>query len=138
MGIQVIKWSLLCTLLSSCAALQQEKELYREDAFCTCLNLNLNRVDTTFASGSIDVSASMILMNESVNPQVFHEVIEYTDSVTSEVYQNMSHTTSVAGEGSHFVPLSCLRFYNSKGLKKYIKARMKADAPFDPDSWTPH
>ncbi len=138
MGIQVIKWFLLCTLLSSCAALQQEKELYREAAFCTCLNTNMREVDSTYSRISADVSNSMILMNESVNPQVFHEVIAYTDSLTKLYYQNTSHTTSMAETSAHFIPLSCLEFYNSVALKKFIKARMKADAPFDPDSWTPH
>lgn len=138
MGIQVIRCSAVLLILSSCVALRQEKELYREAAFCACLKINMKEVDSTYSMISADVSGAMILMNESVNPQVFNEVIAYTDSTTKLYYQNISHTTSMAEMSSHFIPLSCLGFYNSVGLKKYIKARIKANAPLDPDSWMPN
>ena len=127
MGIQVIKCLIFIPILISCSALRQERELYKEVAFCTCLNNNMNKIDSTYLLNSTDVSNSMILMNESVNPEVFKDVILYTDSVTSTIYQYTSHTTSEAGEGSHFVSLSCLEFYNSDHLMRYIKARMKAN-----------
>ena len=127
MGVQVIKYLFVIGILTSCSALKQEREMYREAAFCTCLNKNMKRVDSTYVQNATDVSNSMILMNESVNPTVFNEVISYADSMTSTVYQNTSHTTSEVGEGTHFVPLSCIRFYNSDDLMRYIKGRMKAN-----------
>lgn len=125
MGIPIFRLLVFMFILSSCSALKQERELYKDVAFCTCLNNNMRKVDSAYSIRSTDVSSSMILMNESINPDIFQEVISYTDSVTSTVYQYTSHTTSQAGERAHFISLSCLEYYRSDYLKNFINVRMK-------------
>lgn len=84
----------------------------------------MSKVDSTYGKNNVDVSLSTLLMETSVDPLVFRDVIAYADSM--DAYLETSHTTS-EGDNYHIISLSCLEFYDSKWLKTEIKHLMRKD-----------
>lgn len=127
MGVQIVKIFLFLLLLSSTAIAQKKVQLqaFREMAYCTCLQENYSLIDSTFVTAYKDVSKTVIFMGLPLSQEVAELVMNYAKEQTREYYKLRSHTTAEVGENANYIALSCLQFYESSHLRKFIKTSMK-------------
>ena len=126
MGVEIKKHVLIVVLFLFATGFYAQKKEDVKDlkiyALCSCVNKNYSSIDSTFYSA--DVTNAYILQHAPLSIEKFEKFDQFIKANTSLYYKEFPYGSYDAPK-ANMVFSFCMKFYESKGLDKFIKKLIK-------------
>ncbi|MCC9020619.1 hypothetical protein [Flavobacterium lipolyticum] len=117
----------LCTIISSAQTVDIKLKFAKKYAYCNCIYTNNVKLDEKYLSNKFqisDKSSKEFIELGKIKERDSEKIRSFTEKITGGFYLIESPYYSESGD-SNTITSTCLEFYESKELDKFIKKLYK-------------